>query len=85
MQNVANATKTMLAASGVAFALTGFAMFGGIGHAAAAPTPDSGTYDEMVEVHGDSGVVSIADDDGMQADWVQSAVAWTPGWVTGTP
>ena len=45
---------------------------------------DSGTYDAMVEVHGDSGVTSIADDDGIQgSDNVTSSVLWVPSTMTG--
>jgi hypothetical protein len=46
--------------------------------------PDTGTYDELVEVHSDgAAVVSIADDDGIQADTVTASTSWVPGSVSG--
>jgi hypothetical protein len=46
--------------------------------------PDTGTYDELVEVHSDGGsVASIVDDDGLQADTVTDSTSWVPGSVSG--
>ena len=78
--------KKLIAASGLALGLAGFGLFGGVGHALADSSKyeDSGTYDEMVEVHGDAGVTSIADDDGIQgSDNVISSALWVPNTMTG--
>ena len=82
-EHVATTTRKLFTASVLAVSLVGFAVVGGPGHAVAAPTPDSGTYDELVEVHGDGGVTSITDDDGVQADTVHNSTAWEPGFVSG--
>lgn len=83
MKHVFDTAKRLFAASALALGAVGFALSGGAGHAVANPLPDTGTYDELVEVHGDDGVAPIADDDGLQADGVQKSAAWQPGLVTG--
>ena len=82
-ERVASTTKKLFAASSLAIGLAGFAVFGGLGQAVATPSPDTGTYDGYVEVHGGSGVGPLADDDGIQADRVHSSTAWQPGQVSG--
>lgn len=82
-EHVSSTTKKLFAASSLAIGLAGFAVFGGVGHAVATPSPDTGTYDELVEVHEGSGVTSIADDDGIQADQVHNSTLWEPGQVSG--
>lgn len=82
-EHVSSTTKKLFAASSLAIGLAGFAVFGGLGQAVATPSPDTGTYDELVEVHEGGGVTSIADDDGIQADQVHNSTAWEPGLVSG--
>lgn len=90
MMHSASTLKKMFAASGLVFGLAGFTMFGGIGPAVAGP--DTGSQDEMVEVHEDDFVTGIVDsdatqgdwdDDGYQADNVVASTPWVPVSVTG--
>jgi hypothetical protein len=78
--------KKLIAAGGVALGLAGFGLFGGIAQALADSSgyEDSGTFDEMVEVHDGQAIADMIDDDGIQgSDNVVSPVAWTPGPITG--
>lgn len=62
-KHVTSTTKKFIAAGGLAFSLAGLGLFAGVGTAAADGTsPDSGSYDELVESR-DSGVdVNLAED-----------------------
>ena len=81
MKHLFSNPKKLFAIGGLALGLAGPAFFGGIGHAVAAP--DTGTHDEMVEVHGDSGLVSfIVDDDGVFADELRGSTMWVPNPVS---
>jgi hypothetical protein len=61
-KHVASTTKKFLAAGGLAFGLAGFGLFAGVGTAVADGTlPDTGTSDELVEVHDGTLVNNIFD------------------------
>jgi hypothetical protein len=84
MNRVVRRAKKSLMVGAVAIGLSGAGLMGGAGLAAAATGSfvDSGSYDELVEVHGDKGVLPI-EESAIQAAQVSNSTEWKPNKVTG--